>query len=77
MLVQPQPDLIDVRADERLDEPRLADWLRGKLPGADGELRVRQFAGGKANLTYELRFPRRRGVCAAASATGSGRTVGA
>ena len=52
----PDPDLIDVRPDERFDEARLADYLRGKLPGADGDLRVRQFGGGKANLTYQLRF---------------------
>ncbi len=48
--------LIDVRPDERFDERRLAAWLRGRLEGADRELRVRQFGGGHANLTYLLRF---------------------
>jgi aminoglycoside phosphotransferase (APT) family kinase protein len=48
--------LIEVRSDERFDEARLAAWLRGRLEGADGELRVRQFGGGHANLTYLLRF---------------------
>ncbi|MCY3715473.1 MAG: phosphotransferase family protein [Chloroflexi bacterium] len=52
----PQPDLIDVRPDEGFDEARLADYLRGKLPGVDGGMTVRQFGGGKANLTYLLRF---------------------
>jgi len=50
------PELIDVRADERLDLARLEPWLRRHLPGAEGRLRVRQFGGGHANLSYLLRF---------------------
>ena len=49
-------DLIAVRADERFDEARLRSYLRGRLAGANGEMTVRQFAGGKANLTYLLEF---------------------
>jgi aminoglycoside phosphotransferase (APT) family kinase protein len=49
-------ELIDVRADERFDEARLAEYLKGRLEGADRPLAVRQFAGGHANLTYLLRF---------------------
>lgn len=49
-------ELIDVRPDERFDQMRLLDFLRGKLSGADESLSVRQFGGGKANLTYLLRF---------------------
>jgi aminoglycoside phosphotransferase (APT) family kinase protein len=49
-------ELIDERPDERLDRGRLAAYLRERLPGAEGPLQVRQFAGGKANLTYLLRF---------------------
>src|SRR6266508_4560106 len=49
-------DTIEVRADERLDEARLADYLRGRLPGAEGPLTVRQFGGGAANLTYLLQY---------------------
>jgi len=52
----PIPELIDVRPDERFDEGRLAAWLRGKLPGSDAPLAVRQFGGGHANLTYWLRL---------------------
>jgi|FLYL01.1.fsa_nt_gi aminoglycoside phosphotransferase (APT) family kinase protein len=51
-----EPELIDVRPDERFDEHRLASWLRDRIPGADGPLTVRQFSRGKANLTYLLRF---------------------
>ena len=49
-------DLIEVRADERFDEDSLRQYLRGRLAGADGEMTVSQFAGGKANLTYLLVF---------------------
>ena len=50
------PELIDVREDERFDERRLAEWIRGRLPGSDQPLTVRQFGRGKANLTYLLAF---------------------
>jgi aminoglycoside phosphotransferase (APT) family kinase protein len=49
-------DTIAVRADERLDETRLADYLRGQLDGSDAPLTVRQFGGGAANLTYLLDY---------------------
>src|SRR5258708_32371918 len=49
-------ELIDQRQDERLDTRRLEPYLRARLEGAEGPLAVRQFAGGKANLTYLLRF---------------------
>jgi aminoglycoside phosphotransferase (APT) family kinase protein len=49
-------ELIDERPDEQLDTSRLEPYLRAHLPGADGPLAVRQFGGGKANLTYLLRF---------------------
>src|SRR5580692_965154 len=49
-------ELIAERADERLDTARLEPYLRTHLEGAEGRLAVRQFAGGKANLTYLLRF---------------------
>jgi aminoglycoside phosphotransferase (APT) family kinase protein len=51
-----QDDTIPVRADEQLDEARLAAYLRGKLPGAEQLLTVRQFGGGAANLTYLLDY---------------------
>jgi aminoglycoside phosphotransferase (APT) family kinase protein len=49
-------DLIEVRPEERFDEARVAAWLRGRLEGTEGPLRVLQFGGGHANLTYLLRF---------------------
>jgi aminoglycoside phosphotransferase (APT) family kinase protein len=52
----PPDDTIEVRADERLDEARLTDHLRGRLPRAEGTATVRQFGGGAANLTYLLRY---------------------
>jgi aminoglycoside phosphotransferase (APT) family kinase protein len=55
-------ELIDERPDERLDTSRLEPYLRRHLPGAEGPLSVRQFGGGKANLTYLLRFGEREFV---------------
>ena len=52
-------ELIDQRPDEHLDTSRLEPYLRAHLPGAEGPLSVRQFGGGKANLTYLLRFGER------------------
>jgi len=49
-------DVIEVRADERFDEARLAEFLRGRVEGSELPLRVRQFGGGHANLTYLLRY---------------------
>jgi aminoglycoside phosphotransferase (APT) family kinase protein len=49
-------DTIEVRADERFDERRLAAFLQGKLDGSDQALIVRQFGGGAANLTYLLDY---------------------
>ena len=49
-------ELIPMRPDERLDLRRVADYLRGKLPGVTGDPEILQFEGGKANLTYLLRY---------------------
>ncbi|MCP5153159.1 MAG: phosphotransferase family protein [Ectothiorhodospiraceae bacterium] len=51
-----EPELIPPRADEQLEVTRLEPWLRARLPATDGPLEVAQFAGGRANLTYLLRF---------------------
>lgn len=50
------PDVIEVRPEERFDEERLHAYLRPRLEGADSDLTVRQFSGGRANLTYLLEF---------------------
>jgi aminoglycoside phosphotransferase (APT) family kinase protein len=52
----PLSDVIEVRQDERFDEAGLAAFLKGKLPGSDQALRVQQFGGGHANLTYLLHY---------------------
>jgi aminoglycoside phosphotransferase (APT) family kinase protein len=55
-----QAELIEERPDEHLDTIRLEPYLRERLADelrdTAGELSVRQFGGGKANLTYLLRF---------------------
>lgn len=52
----PNSDVIEVRADERFDEARVAAFVRGPLGVGELPLTVRQFGGGHANLTYLLRF---------------------
>ena len=51
-------ELIDVRVDEYLDPTRLESWLRTNLPVTNGELNIKQFGGGHANLTYLIKFGR-------------------
>jgi aminoglycoside phosphotransferase (APT) family kinase protein len=54
-----RPELAEatpVRPGEDLDWPRVAAYLKGRLPGLDGGLEVLQFPNGSANLTYLLRF---------------------
>src|SRR5215475_3095881 len=48
------PETIPIRVDEDFDHAALAAFLRGKLPGAEQPLTVKQFGGGHANLTYLL-----------------------
>ena len=54
--VAPLSDVIEVRPDESFDEAVLAEYLKGRMPGSDQALRVEQFGGGHANLTYLLRY---------------------
>lgn len=49
-------DTINVREDEKFDETAVANYLKGKLPGSENPLTVRQFGGGAANLTYLLDY---------------------
>ena len=56
------PELIPIRADEGLDVERLAAYLRGRLPGAEGALTLGQFGGGHANLSYLLHYDTRDGA---------------
>ena len=46
----------EVRTDEKFDEAVLAAYLKEHVPALEGELRVQQFHGGSANLTYSLSF---------------------
>ena len=50
-------ELIPMRPDELIDPETVAAHLEGHLPGASGIPEVLQFEGGKANLTYLLRYP--------------------
>jgi len=48
------PEIAPIRAGEEIDVRALGEYLRGKVQGADGALRVEQFPGGHSNLTYLL-----------------------
>lgn len=56
------PELIPIREGEDFDEARLARFLCGKLEGSEESLKVLQFAGGHANLTYLLQYGQREYV---------------
>jgi aminoglycoside phosphotransferase (APT) family kinase protein len=58
--VQGAPELTEVRPAHRFDEAALARWLRGRLPGFEGRLAVRQFEGGQSNPTFLLEAGGRR-----------------
>ena len=49
--------MIEVRGEERFELERLVVWMTGQGSLPPGTPTVRQFAGGKANLTYLLEFP--------------------
>ena len=49
-------DTISVRTEESLDHEKLSGYLKGKLEGSNNPLIIRQFPGGKANLTYHLSY---------------------
>jgi aminoglycoside phosphotransferase (APT) family kinase protein len=50
------PELAPVRLGEELDAARVESWIRERMPELSSPLRVEQFPGGHANLTYLLRF---------------------
>jgi aminoglycoside phosphotransferase (APT) family kinase protein len=50
-------EVIEPRADERLDPERVGRFLGGRIPHAAGTPEIWQFPGGHANLTYLVRYP--------------------
>ncbi|HVA26627.1 MAG TPA: phosphotransferase family protein [Candidatus Baltobacteraceae bacterium] len=56
------PEVIDVRPEERLELAELEPYLRAQLNEPSGAFSLRQFGGGHANLTYLVRFGEREYV---------------
>lgn len=54
--------ITDVRAAHAIDEGKLADFLKGALPDAHGDMRLSQFAYGQSNPTYVVGFGEREYV---------------
>ncbi len=50
------PDTAAVRRGEELNTGALAEYLRGKIDGAERGVAVEQFPGGHSNLTYLLKI---------------------
>jgi aminoglycoside phosphotransferase (APT) family kinase protein len=50
-------ELVPVLPAHRFDEAALQRYLRGRLPGFDSGMEVRQFQGGQSNPTFHLRTP--------------------
>ena len=48
-----------MREGEELDAARVETFLKEKIPGLEGEMKVRQFPTGASNLTYLLVFENR------------------
>ena len=48
---------VSVSPNHRFDEAALARFLKGKLPGFDAQIEVRQFQGGQSNPTYRIGTP--------------------
>jgi aminoglycoside phosphotransferase (APT) family kinase protein len=47
---------VEARDSLRIDEARLAEYLRGVLPAASGPMRCRLFSHGQSNPTYMVSF---------------------
>ncbi|MGC9270149.1 phosphotransferase family protein [Acidiphilium sp.] len=56
------PKLVEVLAQHRFDEARLAAYLKAHLAGFDGAATIRQFQGGQSNPTYLIEASGRRFV---------------
>jgi aminoglycoside phosphotransferase (APT) family kinase protein len=54
--------LIDVLPAHRIDEAKLADYLKDKLPDLNKGLKLQQFQGGQSNPTYLLTIGDKRYV---------------
>lgn len=55
--MQHASELVPVLERHRFDEAALGRYLRGRLPGFDGPVAIRQFQGGQSNPTFHLATP--------------------
>lgn len=57
-----EDEISNVRAGHEFDDRRLADFLRGKVPGCTTPISVRQFRGGQSNPTFLIETQEERYV---------------
>lgn len=53
-VLEETPGTVAVRAAHRFNEAALADYLKGRVAGAESGLSIRQFQGGQSNPTFLL-----------------------
>ena len=46
----------------KFDEAKFEAWMKAHVPGFEGPMSVRQFAGGQSNYTYEISTPAKKYV---------------
>src|SRR6266480_1279257 len=54
--MEPRAETITMREGERVATDTLAEYLRGRIEGAEGGVALEQFPNGHSNLTYLLRI---------------------
>ena len=52
----------DVVESHKFNEAGLVDWMKAHVPGFEGPIAVKQFAGGQSNYTYEIATPKAKYV---------------
>ena len=54
--------LIDVLPAHRFDEAKLATYLKGRIPGVEHGIQIKQFQGGQSNPPFQLTIGEKRYV---------------
>jgi aminoglycoside phosphotransferase (APT) family kinase protein len=64
-------DAGEIRSGEELDQTKVSDFLKAAIPGLSGEIVIKQFPGGRSNLTYLVKYGDREMVLRATTCCGN------